>query len=67
MTEDDHQKHRSADIEYPAAPGQHDAQMLFLFARDHEKREKENRHDDEGSQVGNEGVGKIPFDLEAEA
>ena len=67
MTENYHQKHRSADVEYPAASGLHDAQMLFILARKHKKRKKEDRHDYESSQVGNEGVGKIPFNLEAEA
>jgi len=67
MAEDYNQKHRSADIEYPAAPGQHDAQMLFIFARDHKKRKQEDCHDYESSQVGDESVGKVPFNLEAEA
>lgn len=67
MTEGYNQKHRSADIEYPAAPGLHDAHTPFIFARDHKKREEEDCYDYEGSQVGNEGVGKVPFNLEAEA
>jgi hypothetical protein len=67
MTENYNQKHRSADIEYPAAPGQHDAQMLFIFARDHKKRKKEDCHDDESSQVGNKGIDEVSFNLEAEA
>lgn len=67
MTEDYNQKHRSADIEYPAAPGLHDAQVLVILARDHKKRKKEDRHYYESGQVGNEGIGKVPFNLEAEA